>query len=124
MTLRRGFTLLLWAVALHSALVGLGLIGLGPDVLTRFGFGSVSERFFAVQGGVFHLVMVMFYVSAARDPVGRRLLVRLIVATKTVAFLFLITYYLAVDPIPAVLLSALADGAMAALIALAAQRAT
>ena len=81
MTGRRGLSLLLWAVALHSALVGIGLMAAPPALLERFGFGTVSQRFFPVQGGVFHLVMVMFYVTAARAPERHRDLVRLAVAT-------------------------------------------
>ena len=91
--------------------------------LERFGFGTVSQRFFPVQGGVFHLVMVMFYVTAARAPERHRDLVRLAVATKTLAFVFLASYFFAVERIVTVLLSGVADGAMAAAIAALAARA-
>ena len=121
MTGRRGLSLLLWAVALHSALVGIGLMAAPPALLERFGFGTVSQRFFPVQGGVFHLVMVMFYVTAARAP--ERHLVRLAVATKILAFVFLASYFFAVERIVTVLLSGVADGAMAAAIAALAARA-
>ncbi|MCB1161355.1 MAG: hypothetical protein R3C71_09500 [Candidatus Krumholzibacteriia bacterium] len=123
MTGRRGLSLLLWAVALHSALVGIGLMAAPPALLERFGFGTVSQRFFPVQGGVFHLVMVMFYVTAARAPERHRDLVRLAVATKTLAFVFLASYFFAVERIVTVLLSGVADGAMAAAIAALAARA-
>lgn len=123
MTGRRGLSLLLWAVALHSALVGIGLMAAPPALLERFGFGTVSQRFFPVQGGVFHLVMVMFYVTAARAPERHRDLVRLAVATKILAFVFLASYFFAVERIVTVLLSGVADGAMAAAIAALAARA-
>jgi hypothetical protein len=106
----------LWLVALHSLGVGIMLVALPPSVMASFGYATVTERFFQVQGGVFHFVMVVAYVMAAADlRRGDRLVVFAIIV-KFMATLFLVVYWLAADPILVVLLSGLGDGVMAVLL--------
>ena len=106
----------LWLVALHSLGVGVMLIALPPSVMASFGYATVTERFFQVQGGVFHFVMVVAYVMAARDLRGGDPLGVFASTVKFMATVFLVVYWLAVDPILVVLLSGLGDGAMAVLL--------
>ncbi len=108
--------LLLGAVALHSFMVGLGLIFVPPELMQRFGYGPFQERFFAVQAGVFHFVMVTMYALPGWRPERWEPLVELAIIAKSIAFLFLVIYYTFVDTIWVVLFSGLADGAMGVLI--------
>lgn len=108
--------LLLAAVALHSLVVGLGLILVPPELMQRFGYGPFQERFFAVQAGVFHFVMVTMYALPAWRLERWEPLAELAIIAKFIAFVFLIIYYTFVDAIWVVLFSGLADAAMGALI--------
>jgi hypothetical protein len=108
--------LILVAVALHSGGVGLGLIWHPAALLGRCGFGPVGEPFFIVQGGVFHIVMAVGYLFAARDPVRQDCLVVFSVMVKIMATVFLTTYWALVAHVPTILASGLVDGAMALVI--------
>jgi len=110
-------SLVLWLVALHSALVGLGLIVHPAWLIARAGFHPLAEPFFPTQGGVFHIVMAVGYALAARDPIRRPELVRFAIVVKVMATVFLVTWWSLARPIPTVLLSGVADGAMAVVIA-------
>ena len=63
----RRLRLLLRLVAAHSLAVGLALVLAPADVFVRLGYAPLGERFFPVQGGVFHIVMAAGYLMAARD---------------------------------------------------------
>lgn len=107
----------LWLVAAHSVGVGIGLM-VHPDVLlSLLGFREVSEPFFVVQGGVFHIVMATAYVLGALEPEKRRVLVRFAVAVKVMAAVFLLTYWVVVSGPWSVAASGVVDGGMAAVIA-------
>ena len=108
--------LLLGAVALHSFAVGLGLIFVPPELMQPFGYGPFQERFFAIQAGVFHFVMVTMYALPGWRPVRWEPLIELAIIAKAIAFIFLIIYYTFVDTIWVVLFSGLADGAMGVVI--------
>ncbi|OQX77633.1 MAG: hypothetical protein B6D61_06890 [Bacteroidetes bacterium 4484_249] len=58
--------LFLWLIAIHSFMVGMLLIFLPAADLAFFGF-NVIEKFFSIQGGVFHVVMSIAYVIAATN---------------------------------------------------------
>lgn len=103
--------ILLWLIAIHSLGVGLVLIVLSPSALELFGYVGYSGRFFQMQGGVFHVVMVIFYLLAAR-ALPDTTLVDAIVAVKLMAAVFLVSYYLFFEPISVIMLSGLADGGM------------
>lgn len=106
-------TLLLWLVALHSMLVGFGLILL-PDSLMEFlGYGKCDERFFRSQGGVFHVAMAIGYALAAYKPKVYESLVVFSIIVKFIATLFLFSYTLFINPLPVIAFSGVSDFIMA-----------
>lgn len=105
--------LVLWAAALHSFAVGLGLILHPAPVLAYFGYAPLSEPFFPTQGGVFHVLMAVGYGMGAVHPDRFLCLVVFAVIVKTAATAFLLTYWSLVSPLWIVLLSAVGDGALA-----------
>ena len=115
----RRLVLILWLVAAHSFIVGWGLILIPASVTSFFGFEPYVQRFFPVQGGVFHLVISVGYALAAIDPDRRQSLVVLAVVAKFMAVVFLLFYYLVIDRIWLVLLSGVGDCLMGVAILLA-----
>ena len=113
---RARLSLLLWAVALHSAAVGAGLIVLPAGAMKALGFPEGPDRFFRTQGGVFHLVVTLAYALAAWRPERWPVLIAWTVAVKFAATAFLLVYYFAVEAKAVVLLSGLADAAMGGII--------
>jgi len=106
-------SLVMWAIALHSLMVGIGLV-IRPTVLMEvFGFGTCYERFFPTQGGIFHIVMAIGYGMAAFNPDDHYSLVRFALIVKTVAAVYLLLYYLLIDTLLIVFLSGVIDGMMA-----------
>ncbi len=101
--------IILWLVAIHSFFVGIGLIFMPASVMPFFGFEAYAEKFFPVQGGVFHLVMGVAYALAAKDVERFGGLIILAIAAKFMAAIFLFTYYISIDKIWMVLLSAISD---------------
>lgn len=108
----RNFRWLFWAIALHSFGVFVGLVFFPSEWFEIFGYHPITEPFFRVQGGVFHLVMVVAYLLASQDPNNNRSLVVFSFSTKFIATLFLFLYFFLVDHILVVLLSGLGDFAM------------
>ena len=106
---------ILWLVALHSIGFGLSLILLPIPVIEFFGF-RLEDKFFAVQGGVFHIVVSVAYIMAALDPGDSRKLIVLSCSAKFMATIFLISYYAFVSRIFMVIFSGVADFAMGAAI--------
>jgi nucleoside-diphosphate-sugar epimerase len=64
-------------------------------LLGPLGFAPLAEPFFAVQGGVFHLLMALAYGWAATDLDDHRELIRFAVVVESIAALFLIVYWFA-----------------------------
>jgi hypothetical protein len=62
--------------------------------------------------------MAVGYFMAARDLEQNRSLVAFAIVVKTLATVFLLTYWLLINRLPLVLASGLADGAMGILLAL------
>ena len=114
----RWLSIALALVALHSAAVGLVLIIAPPSVMQAFGYAMITEPFFKVQGGVFHIVMAVAYALAALDPVGRRLLVVFAIAAKMIATAFLLSYYAVVPSLTVILASGVVDFLMGLLLLL------
>ena len=82
----------LWLVAIHSIGFGLALIILPKGIIELFGF-QLAEKFFAVQGGVFHLIISAAYIMAARKPESSDRLIFLSCFTKFSATIFLFSYF-------------------------------
>jgi hypothetical protein len=99
---------ILWLIAIHSFCFGISLIVLPISVIEFFGF-QLSEKFFAVQGGVFHIVVSLAYVMAALDLEHSKKLIILSCTAKFMATLFLLSYYFFVNHIFMVIFSGIAD---------------
>jgi hypothetical protein len=99
---------ILWLIALHSFGFGISLIVLPISVIEFFGF-QLTEKFFAVQGGVFHIVVSLAYIMAARDLEHSEKLIILSCTAKFMATLFLLSYFFFVNHIFMVIFSGIAD---------------
>ena len=113
---KRMLELFLWLVALHSFLVGITLIVTPASVFVHFGYTAISEKFFPVQGGVFHIVLAIAYSMSARDVVHQHRMIMLSISAKIIATVFLFTYYFLITPIWVVLFSGVADGLMGSIL--------
>ena len=82
----------LWLIAIHSIGFGIALVVLPIPVIEFFGF-QLEEKFFAVQGGIFHIVVSLAYIMAAIDLDNSRKLIILACVAKFMATLFLLSYY-------------------------------
>jgi hypothetical protein len=92
--------------------VAIGLVFFPTDFFPKVGYHIVTEPFFKVQGGVFHLVMAVAYLLAASGPIQQKKMVLFSFTAKFIATVFLVVYYLAVDPILVILLSGAGDFTM------------
>ena len=102
----------LYVYVLHSFVVGVLLIVFPVELLSIFGYENYSGGFFKVQGGVFHIVMCMFYYEAIRQLTRSLVLVKLSFVVKLLAALFLFLYYFLAESIWMVGLSGLGDLAL------------
>jgi hypothetical protein len=98
----------LWLIAIHSIGFGIALVILPIPVIEFFGF-HLEEKFFAVQGGVFHIVVSLAYIMAARNLRDSKKLIVLSCTAKFMATLFLLSYYFFVSHIFMVIFSGIAD---------------
>ena len=114
-------SLVFWLIFLHSFFVGLAFIFHPHRIMNMLGFHSIGEGFFPVQGGVFHIIIGIFYLTVVLRVEGFRTVIYLSMIAKSMAFVFLLYYYIFVDGIFIVLFSGIADGAMAVIIMLAYQ---
>ena len=105
--------LLLYLLSVHSICVGMALISTPGDMFTYFGYQPVSERFFPIQGGVFHIVMGVAYYLAAKSINKDHNLILLTIIAKLSATIFLISYFLFIQQIWLVLVSGIVDALMA-----------
>ena len=99
---------ILWLIAIHSICFGIALVVLPISVIELFGF-SLTEKFFADQGGVFHLVVAVAYIWAALDLENSFKLIVISCTAKFVATVFLISYFIFGSPIFMVIFSGIAD---------------
>lgn len=109
MNISKILKIVLWLTALHSFLVGMLLIILPASIMVNFGFDLHYNNFFRVQGGVFHVVMSIFYSVAATDMRKHIIIIKLIIIIKFIAALFLILYFFVSNRIITVLLSGIGD---------------
>lgn len=116
--LRKGkyLSLFLWLVALHSFLVGVGLIVFPPSLMDFFGYGTCTERFFPSQGGVFHIAMAVGYAMAAYNLKRYECLIIFSIVVKFLATAFLFIYFIFVSSIWLVILSGISDFLMGLII--------
>ena len=73
------------------------------------GFGQTCERFFATQGGVFHILIGVAYLMGAVNSEKYHYLIVFSIIVKAVAALFLMVYCFAVDFKWIILLSGIVD---------------
>ena len=100
-------------VAIHSLAVGLMLMFMPEEWFCWFGF-SLHERFFASQGGAFHIILVPVYYLAAMAFKGGTGMhwVKYVVFVKCFAAIFLCGYVLVNGFNLMVLASGAGDGLM------------
>lgn len=103
-------TAVMWLVAVHSFLIGVGLIIQHPDIMKFFGFDRCMESFFPAQGGVFHIIMSFGYILAAVDLDKYFSIALFSIVVKLCATIFLFTYYFFVESIWMVFASGIQDG--------------
>ena len=84
--------------------------------MPHFGFAVAVEKFFPVQGGVFHIVMAVVYSLAGYHKLRQESLILVSVIAKYMATLFLVTYALFVQAVWMVWISALGDLIMGSVI--------
>jgi len=104
--------LLLYLFAIHSLTAGLLLIILPEDSLAYFGF-IITNRFFTTQSGIFHVVMAVCYILAAQNLDSGGILISFIIIAKSIAAVFLLTYYLFVEHILLIIIFGFGDLIMA-----------
>ncbi|MDZ7764780.1 MAG: hypothetical protein U5K00_10170 [Melioribacteraceae bacterium] len=116
--MRKGkyLSLFLWLVALHSFLVGVGLIVFPPSLMDFFGYGACTERFFPSQGGVFHIAMAVGYAMTAYNLKRYECLIIFSIVVKFLATAFLFIYFIFVSSIWLVILSGISDFLMGLII--------
>jgi hypothetical protein len=106
---RRLETVLVLLVTLHTLVVGSLLLFAARWAVVFGGWGEVTPLFFPRQGGAFHFAVAFGYLHEHFRHRG----IALMVATKTIAFVFL-TGAVLLDHVPwAVGVSGVLDGAMA-----------
>lgn len=105
----------LWLVAIHSLFTGIFLITGSVEMFKFFGF-PYHGGFFSVQGGVFHLVMVVAYLMTASNLGKNSLLIWFCISAKLMAAAFLILYFFLHEKIWIVLISGIGDLIMGVLI--------
>ena len=106
----------LYLYALHSFAVALGLMFLPPEFFSIFGFEGCQESFFKSQAGVFHLVMAVAYIIAAKNIETSYNLIWFIISAKSIALVFLASYFVLFDRVWMIAISGIGDGAMAILL--------
>jgi hypothetical protein len=105
--------LVLIAAAVHSMCTGAGLILHPEALLTWGGWNTVSEPFFPVQGGVFHILMAGLYFYARSSHAAMDILLPYIIVVKAAATFFLFLYSAAIECIWMVAASGVLDGLFA-----------
>lgn len=103
----------LYLVALHSFIVGIGLIFLPDSVFQFLGFIKTFDRFFSTQGGVFHIAMSLAYAMAAYNLIKYKQLILFSIIVKFIATIFLFTYFIFISNQWLIILSGISDLIMA-----------
>ena len=108
-------------VAIHTLAFGLTLIA-QPAVLMEFaGFNPDCDHFFPAQGGVFHLLMFVVYLTGATHIEKYYHFIVFSIFVKAAATLFLMIYCFTAEFKWVIFLSGIGDGVMGLMIFLAFQ---
>lgn len=103
-------------VAVHSIVMGLVLIIQPAALMELSGFSGDYEHFFPAQGGVFHLLMSVAYLTGATNIEKYHHFIVFSIFVKAVATFFLMMYCFAAEFKWIVLLSGIADCMMGLII--------
>lgn len=109
LTSNNTLSIILWLVALHSFVVGIGLIITPSNIFEYLGYNICTERFFPTQGGVFHIIMAIGYAIGAIRLAKSNDLVIFSIIVKFCATLFLIIYFIFVKQTWLILFSGIVD---------------
>lgn len=112
----KAISVFLWLVALHSFVVGVGLIFLPSPVFEFLGFNPSFERFFSTQGGVFHIIMSVCYAMGASDIKKYLALIFFSFIVKFIAAIFLFLYFIFISSQLLIIFSCISDLAMGIII--------
>lgn len=113
---RKRLRLVLIIMAIHSFFIGIGLVIQLPMIMDLFGLGHIEQPFFPAQGGIFHVLMAVAYITAALRPEGNGTLINFIIVVKITATVFLFFYFTFIQNIWMILFSGICDGILALLI--------
>jgi len=105
----KAISFFLWLVAIHSFLVGIGLIVLPSSAFEFLGFDPTFDRFFSTQGGVFHIAMSVGYAMAGYDKIKYEQLIVFTIVVKFIATIFLIAYFVFISSHWMIILSGISD---------------
>jgi hypothetical protein len=108
----KALSVFLWLVALHSLLVGIGLIFLPSSFFEFLGFQKTFDRFFSTQGGVFHIAMSVGYAMAANDLIKYKQLIVFTIIVKFIATVFLLSYFFVISQQWLIITSGISDFVM------------
>lgn len=113
---RRRLQAVLFIMVLHSSVTGLLLIVLPGEWISGLGLQVHSQRFFACQGGVFHILMAVAYGAGMIHPVRNAALIWFAVFVKVCAAVFLLSFFVMGDSVLFILLNAVLDGFLGGLL--------
>lgn len=103
---------ILWLFVIHTTAVAVGLFLLPTEYLVCFGLEGYQGRFFQTQAGVFHLIMGVAYLLPLFHGEKQYWLIYFAIIAKSVAVVFLLLYYLLMEPSWIVIFSAFGDGVL------------
>lgn len=108
--------IVLQLIALHSFMVGVGLMLMPTNLMDYLGFNECTERFFPTQGGVFHIVMAIGYLMAASKSSKYECMIIFSIIVKMCATIFLLVYYIFIAQTWMILFSGITDCLMGIII--------
>lgn len=109
---RRLEIILIFLIALHSLILGAGMLFQPARFLEFFGWDYQGPMFFPAQSGIFLVLLGGAYLAA----IWHRGFIWFIITSKTAAVLFLLSQHFSLGPAapPTVLVAAVFDGLMGA----------
>jgi len=106
-------SLFLLLVGIHSLILGVFIFSFTEWFYSRFFFAQIDNFFFVRQAGLFLFCLGLFNIAIFKNIKQNRHLIKTVIATKCLAFIFLCTNaYLTPWP-PIIYVAALGDGMMA-----------